>query len=78
MKLTNPHFRIQFPREFKGTKHRALDARVFVTFPEIGEVELSNVRKTTVGGGASDAWTIELTFYASAEVEYADAEDGEG
>jgi hypothetical protein len=70
VKVTRPHFRIQFPESSRGHKHRAMDGRVFVSFPEIGEIELPQVLRVELGGGVSEGWEIELTFIASAEVEY--------
>jgi hypothetical protein len=59
-------------------KHRAGDGRVFVKFAETEEFELPQVKDVQLNGPATGVWTIELTFIASAEVEYVDAEDGEG
>lgn len=71
MKVTQPHFRIQFPKDYRGFKHRAKDGRVFVKFAELEEIELPNVLAVQVGDGRGDgAWEIEITFVASAEVEY--------
>jgi hypothetical protein len=70
VKVTHPHFRIQFPEKYIGSKHRARDGRVFMSFPEIGEIELPQVRDVELGGGNSEGWEIKITFIASAEVEY--------
>jgi hypothetical protein len=78
MRVTHPHFRIEFPEQFKGSKHVANRGRVFVKFTETEEFELPQVKDVQLNGPATGVWTIELTFIASAEVEYVDAEDGEG
>jgi hypothetical protein len=50
---------------------------VFVSFPEIGEIELPQITNVELGGDVSEGWKIALTFIASAEVQYI-GEDGEG
>jgi hypothetical protein len=74
MKLTHPHFRIQFPEDRRGFKHRAKDGRVFVKFAELEELELPQVLSVELGDGDSEAWEIQITFIASAEVEYSGEE----
>lgn len=70
MRLTHPHFRIEFPEQFKGSRHVANRGRVFVSFPEIGEVELPSVRRVEIGELEHGLWEVELRFLASAEVQY--------
>ena len=70
MKVTKPHFRIQFPEDYRGHKHQAIRGRVFVSFAEMGEIELPQVLRVELGDGGSGGWEIEVTFIASAEVEY--------
>jgi hypothetical protein len=71
MKVTHPHFRIQFPESSIGFKHRAKDGRVFVKFAELSEeIELPQVLSVELGDGDSQAWEIQITFIASAAVEY--------
>jgi hypothetical protein len=76
MRVTDPHFRIEFPARFRGQKHAIWPGRVFVTFPELGEVELPRVTDVQLGDGDNGIWEITLTFVASAEVAYVDEERG--
>jgi hypothetical protein len=74
MKVTNPHFRMEFPASFRGHKHRSYYGPIFVSFPEIGEIELPNVKRVEIGGNGG-GWEITLTFLASAEVVYKDEDE---
>jgi hypothetical protein len=57
-----------------GKKHPAGVARVFVSFPETGEIELPQITNVELGGDISAGWEITLTFLASAEVQYIEDE----
>jgi len=70
MKVTHPHFRVQFPESFLGQKHRAGLGHVFLSSPEIGEIELPQVLDIELGGESKGGWEITIKFIASAEVQY--------
>jgi hypothetical protein len=65
------HFRLVYPKEFRGHKHSGWQAKVFVTFPGKGEVELPGTMAVRTEHSVDNVVTVTVDFAATVEVQYA-------
>lgn len=68
--MNAPHVRIVIPEEYKGTKHVARHARMFITLPGFEEVEMTSIRSVKSRWTVDDATIVTVEMLASVEVHY--------